>query len=367
MTETAAPLRIGVFGIRTIPSTYSGYETFATVLLPELTRRGHDVTLFVRDHEHAGSDYKGVKRLRVPSISTKQLDTISHGWSATVAAITKHRFDVVLAFNVANAPMMAALRATGTPTVLNVDGQEWLRGKWGAVGRRVFRASARISKRCADTLVTDCHAMQHVYRDQFNAESEVIPYCWTELLTPAELENQKAADRLAKYDLEPGRYVVTGGRLVPENNVDKIVESYCRTTLDRDIVVLGTANYDSPVTRAVQECATRDSRVRFLGHVHDRRDFGAILANAAVYFHGHSVGGINPSLIEAMGVGAHICALDTPFNREALGDAGRYFSDPATAATEAVHLQSASHEFDHLPILARKRAQEEFGLERIAT
>ena len=125
------PLNIGVFGARGIPSTYSGYETFLTTLLPELVARGHRVTMYCRRGETEGDDhYLGVDRVILPAIPGKQFSTLSHGAVASLRSrIARH--DVVLTVNVANAAFCALHRYTGRPIVLNTDGQEWLRGKWG--------------------------------------------------------------------------------------------------------------------------------------------------------------------------------------------------------------------------------------------
>ena len=262
-------LHIGVFGVRSIPSTYSGYETFATVLLPELVRRGHRVTLYVRGGEREQPSFEGVRRIGLPTWKTKQFDTISHGIVAARTARKDPDIDVVLAFNVANAIMLAPLTRAGVPTVLNVDGQEWLRDKWGRVGKQVFFSSAAAAKRCATLLVSDCVAMQKIYLRRFDAESVPIPYCWTDMVDTTSPQTEDA-EVLERHGLVAKSYVLTGGRMVPENNIHRIVASHCRSDLDADIVVLGTANYNSPVTRSINNAAAQDSRVKILGHISNR-------------------------------------------------------------------------------------------------
>lgn len=313
-------LDIGVFGARAIPSTYSGYETFLTALLPALAARGHRVTMYCRpgtiDEE---TPFEGVERRITWATSTVSTSTLSHGLVTAVAS-RRAGHDVALVVNVANTPFTYFQRLSGQPVVVNTDGQEWLRGKWGPLGRRVFHASARIARRSATALVSDCAAMADIYRDEFRAESTVIPYCF-----PAS-DWSPGDSVLTAHGLTSRDYVVVGGRHNPENNIDRVTESYVAGDLPHPLLVLGTANYDSPVTRRVAELAERDDRVRMLGHVDDRHDFFDLLHHSAVYVHGHSVGGMNPSLVEAMRSGVDIAALETPFNRETLGDAGNYFT-----------------------------------------
>lgn len=124
---TARPMNIGVYGSRGIPSTYSGYETFLTVLLPELVRRGHAVTIYCRrDAVPDEPEYQGVRKRFLPSIQTKELGTLTHGALSAVTARAR-RHDVILVVNPANALFCWAATRTGQPVVLNTDGQEWLR------------------------------------------------------------------------------------------------------------------------------------------------------------------------------------------------------------------------------------------------
>ncbi len=317
MTE---PVDIGVFGARGIPSTYSGYETFLTTLLPALAERGHTVTMYCRRGDTAGrGPYLGVERVVLPAIPGKQFNTLSHGALASVRArLASH--DVVLAVNVANAFFCALHRYTGRPIVLNTDGQEWLRGKWGRMARNYFYTSARNAGRCATALVSDCGAMADVYRDEFHADSTVIPYCVP--MRPV-VTDTGVCDR---FGVTPGEYFVVAARLNPENHVDAIAEAYTATSHTQPLLVLGTANYRTPVETRLAYLADNDRRIRVVGHVGDRDEFLDLLSSARSYLHGHSVGGMNPSLVEAMHAGAQICALDTPFNRETLGDAGIFFT-----------------------------------------
>lgn len=320
--RAAAGLDVGVFGARGIPSSYSGYETFLTVLLPELVARGHRVTMYCRSGAAPEErEYRGVRCVRLPALRSKQLSTPSHGLVATAAArVARH--DVVFAVNVANAAYCLAARLSGQRMVLNTDGQEWLRGKWGVVGRAVFRSSAHLVRWATNAVVADCDAMRAVYLEQFGTDSTVIPYCWGGV-SPS--PRPALLDRLG---LEPGGYVLAAGRLVPENQLGEIADAYLGTDLPHPIVVLGTANYRSPVSAHLARLAARDGRVVIGGHVADRAEYCGIVRDALAYVHGHQVGGMNPSLLDAMGSGARIVAADTPFNRETLGSAGDYFRRP---------------------------------------
>jgi len=355
------PLRIGVFGARGIPSTYSGYETFLTILLPELARRGHAVTMYCRrDEVPRLPAFEGVACRHLPAVRSKQFATLSHGWLAAAASAAA-RHDVLLVVNVANAPACLFARVLGRRIVLNTDGLEWTRSKWGAVAHGVFWACARMARVSTSGLIADSVAMRDVYQRRFDAPSTVIPYCWPGVEAPLPATRNR-------FSMEPRTYLVIAGRLVPENNIDRIAESYLQTDFPHALLVLGSANYRSPVVAALDRLAAQDQRLVLGGHVDDRAEFMSLLRDSLVYLHGHSVGGINPALIEAMGCGARIVALDTPFNREALGNTGDYFGmvQPSMASVVARVLDEADPENQSRREAAKVRARARFDLATVA-
>jgi len=359
----APRLRIGVLGIRGVPSTYSGYETFLTAMLPELAARGHDITTYVRGEDDGVAEWKGIKRRHLPSVESKAFETISHTAVGSVAARLSGEHDVLLCCNVACALFTWLPAHTGLPVVLNVDGIEWIRGKWGTFARRTFKVAARMAKFSATTLIADCEEMRSIYLREFGADSEVIPYCWPGLND--DKDPSEIVRLVNDLDLKERGYNLIGGRLNPENNIARIARSYIETDNPLPLVVLGAANYDSPERRAIERLMRQDDRIRFLGHIGDRSTYGALVGCSSIYFHGHSVGGMNPGLVEALGCGARIAAFETPFNRETVGDAAYLFPNPDTAARDAMQAFDLIDE-EELRISAAKRAREDFSVERVA-
>ncbi|MEZ5321668.1 MAG: hypothetical protein R2698_06300 [Microthrixaceae bacterium] len=159
------------------------------------------------------------------------------------------------------------------------------------------------------------------------------------------------------------------GRHNPENNMDAIAELYAATDRDLPFVVLGTANYDSPTTANLTALSRRDERIRLLGHIGGRSEFFDLVHHAATYIHGHSVGGTNPSLIEAMGSGARICANDTPFCRETLAGVAPYFSldQPSFAAAIGSILDDDPGHDAEVRAATRARASDRFNVVDVVT
>lgn len=356
----AIPLHIGVFGARGVPSTYGGFETFLTFLLPELVRMGHSVTVYCREEGKGPlDDYSGVTRRRAPYLRRNSLETFSHGLTSAALAV-RARHDVVLVCNVANVPATAVLRALGTPVVLNTDGQEWLRGKWSRLWQTVFRGASAFARHSATALVSDCNGMAEVYRNQFNADSTVIPYAW------AALDGRVDRSLLSRFELSERSYFVIGGRHVPENNLAEIAAEFSRSGVSSKLVILGSSTYPTPVTEELRALAQRDQRLVLLGHVGDRDMYRAIMASSLLYLHGHSVGGMNPALVEAMGMGCAIAANDVTFNREVLGNTGWYFTLGTGAVAELVaRVERAPEAMDDLRRIAAIRAKHEYDGERV--
>lgn len=328
-----------------------------TVLLPELARRGHQITMYCRSGEEKRSTHEGVNLTRLPSLESKRTSTLSHGLVASaVARVARH--DVVLVVNVANTPYCVLARATGQRVVLNTDGQEWLRGKWGSVGRRYFLWCARHAAAGAAALVSDCREMSRVYQEDFGALSSVIPY--------SAMPSVDAGHDLTQFGVRAGAYGLVAARMNPENNVDRIAAAFARSRLDVPLLVAGTANYDSPVAEHVRQIARSDKRIRPIGHVGDRGTFASLLKHARVYIHGHSVGGMNPSLVEAMAAGALVVALGTPFNREVLGNTGVYFDSDDELISVLNSLSSGEGPGEALRDAASSRAFGRFCLRDVA-
>ena len=171
--------------------------------------------------------------------------------------------------------------------------------------------------RLSDALIADAQGIADYYAQEFSAPTELISYGAPRVPT--------RTDRLAELDLEAGGYHLVVARFEIENHIDVVVDGYTRSSARRPLVVVGSAPYADEYTRRVESLA--DARVRLLGGVWDQELLDQLYTGALVYHHGHSVGGTNPSLLRAIGAGTAVDAFDVSFNREVLGEAGRYWSD----------------------------------------
>jgi glycosyltransferase involved in cell wall biosynthesis len=323
MNTASESLRIAILGGRGYPSTYGGYETLVRHLAPRWVADGHDVTVYCRTRDTSRRKWTvgGVECRWTPGVDSTKLSTLTFGATANLDAALRG-YDVALVLNVANGFYLPLLKARGIPSVLNTDGIEWERGKWGTVARRVFLTGAQLSARYADLLVADSQAIGDIWREKFGVQSRFIPY-------GGDVVEQHSSSRIEALGLEPEAYVLAVARLIPENNVELLLDALDRGKIMAPVVVVGSATSKSPIEQRLRDLDAR-GRVKWLGHVSDQELLLELWGQCGVYVHGHSVGGTNPALLQALGAGAPTLALNTVFSREVIGDDEQLFDGAAS-------------------------------------
>jgi len=317
MPGKAAALRIAMLGTRGVPARYSGFETCVEELGARLAARGHEVTVYCRvPHvSYPGATYRGMRLVRLPTIRSKHLDTIAHTLLSSLHALAM-RFDIALYFNVGNSPVTWVPRVAGQRVVLNVDGLDWKRRKWGRFARWYIRSCERWAARFPHRMVTDSRRVQQYYQQRYGAVSTYIAY-------GAEPVSAPPGPHLVRHGLEPGRYILFVGRLVPENCAHHLVEAFAELATDLRCVIVGDAPYAAAYIRSLR--AASDPRVLFTGYLFGE-GYRELLSNAYCFVETSEVGGTHPALLEAMAAGRCVVVNDTPENLETIGDAG--FSYP---------------------------------------
>ena len=311
-------LRIAICGGRGIPHSYSGTEVLVAQLATRLASRGHDMIVYCRRSlfRERPVFYQGVRLIYLPSIETKVLGSPTHTLLCALDVCFR-KVDLVLVMNIVNGLHCAVFRALGQQCAIMVDGQDWKRGKWGRAARSYFHWCAKhIGEICPRGVITDAIGMRQIYLDEFGTTSACIA-------SGADVQVSTRPEIVREYGLEPFGYYLIASRLVPENNAELIVKAFERVRTDRLLAIAGTANYKSKFVERLKE--TKDPRVRFLGHIADPEHMKELHCNTYAYVHGHSLGGVNPALLKALGCGNCVLALNTPFNVEPLQNYGILF------------------------------------------
>jgi glycosyltransferase involved in cell wall biosynthesis len=353
-------LRIAMVGTRGVPAAYGGFETAIEEIGQRLAARGHDVTVYCRSANRSRPrTHLGMTLVHLPALKTKSIETLSHTALSAIHLAFGKRQDAAFVFNAANAPFVPLIRSRGAATAVHVDGLEWKRGKWGRMGKKYYRMAEQMAVKDADALISDAQGIADYYDHEFGIPTELLTY-------GANILRDPASDRLAELGLEPGQYHLVVARFEPENHVDVIVDGYTASGATLPLVVVGSAPYSAAYTDRIEQVASADPRIQRLGGVWDQEQLDQLYAHALTYLHGHSVGGTNPSLLRAMGAATATLANDNVFNRDVLGEDGRFWSDAAGVAALVEGAEANAAEAAAIGRRLQERAEETYDWDAIA-
>ena len=310
-------MKIALLGTRGIPARYSGFETFYEQFAVRLARRGHHVTVFNRYPfiPSRETSYMGVHIIPLRTIAHKSLDTIFHTF-LSVLHLPFIRPDLVYFCGVGNAIFCLPCRWLGIPTVINVDGEDWARKKWGGFASRWLLWSEGWAARFADVVIADARVIQKRYRELYNRETLFIPY-------GANIPTQTPpSDILTRLGLKPDGYVLFVSRLVPENRAELLIEAFRGIKTDKKLVIVGDAPYSEEYKKSLHDAA--DERVIFAGYVF-ADDYAAISKQACLFCLPSGIDGTRPVLLDQMGFGNCIVVRNSAANMEVIGDTAATF------------------------------------------
>ncbi len=307
-------MKIALLGTRGVPAAYGGFETLVENIGQRLAGRGHDVSVYCRPHMVGGrfTHYRGMRLVFLPTIASKHLDTIVHTLVSTLYMAATDRPDVAFYFIAGNSPLAALSRLLGVPSIINVDGLDSTRAKWGRCASAYLRWAERIAPRCANATITDSRDVQTLYREQFGAETSFIPY-------GAAMDGTDTGEHLKRFNLKRRDYILFVGRLEEENNAHVLVKAFEGLDTDLKLVVVGDAPYSDQYREALH--ATKDERVCFTGYVFGD-GYRELMRNAAMFVAPTEAGSTHPVIVEAMAAGNCVLVNDYRPNLETIGDAG---------------------------------------------
>ena len=356
--QSPSTRHLRILGTRGVPAAHGGFETFAEQLALYLVGRGWKVTVYCQE-EGVGpvveDTWRGVHRVRMPVARADAGGTVVFDWLSTLHASKSKGLVLTLGYN--TAVFCALYRIRGLRNVINMDGIEWRRQKWGTVAKLWFWLNDWAGCLLGNHLVADHPEIQrHLNTRVRSNKISTIPYGADAVL---------AADvsLLARHGLEPGGYAVLIARAEPENSILEVVKAWSRQPRGLRLVVLG--KYDSGHAYQQAVMAAASSEVLLVGAIYDQTVVQALRFFACFYVHGHQVGGTNPSLVESLGAGNAILAHDNPFNRWVAGSAAVYFSNEADCAEQIAALQADAALTSRLQAASRLRHEEQFTCERV--
>jgi glycosyltransferase involved in cell wall biosynthesis len=338
-------MKIAITGTRGIPNRYGGFEQFAEQLSVRLAMRGHDVWVYNPSfHPYTENEFKKVRIVR--KFNPEKLIGPAANYIYDHICLhdaVKRKADVILECGYATAaPALRLLNFRKSKILINPDGMEWQRLKYNAPIRTLIHRSENTIVKMGFKLVCDNQELVNYYSGKYNIEPSYIPYGAEIFTGPDEIV-------LKDYYVKPFEYFLVIARFEPENNLRQIIQGFLKSSSKGKLLAEGKSVFESkfsdetnklndkkllivgnPLNRFGQKLlrdCTGSSDILFTKDIFDQNVLNNLRYYSRAYFHGHSAGGTNPSLLEAMAAGSFIIAHDNRFNRNILKDNALYFNN----------------------------------------
>jgi len=310
-------MRIGLIGTRGIPAKYGGFETFAEKISALFVKKGYSIYIQCDAGSFTQDSYNG-SGLFFSSV-TKTDNPIRYYWEGIKWGCRNS--DILLVATTGGSIFYFLKYFRNRIIITITDGIESKRNKWPLPHRLYLRFSEWLAANLSDYLIADSQKIREYLESAYPASKNkihVIEY-------GADIVDSFNQNYLIEYGLEPDKYYLVVCRLEPENNVKMIIDGFKMSKSERKLFIVGKLT-DSKYVRNLQVQAD-DRRIIFAGGVYDEEKLQSLRFACSAYIHGHSVGGTNPSLLEAMGCGNITICHDNAFNREVTSESQFYFKD----------------------------------------
>ena len=284
-------LNIGIVGTRGIPNYYGGFEQVASYLSAQLVDRGNAVTVYSpHNHPYREDTWKGVRIIRCYDPPLGTAGQFVYDLICLLDA-RKRNFDVLLLLGYTSSSVWGRWYPKGPVIINNMDGLEWKRSKYSLPVRSFLKYAERLAVRFSDYYIADSTAIRDYLQWQYGIESTYIPY-------GAEIISEEDNKILKTWGLSRDQYYMIVARMEPENNIEMVIEGFLLSGTGKKMLVVGDTGNE--YGKHLQERFAGQAHVVFTGPIFDRVGLHTLKTCASLYFHGHSVGGTNPSLLEAM-------------------------------------------------------------------
>ncbi len=312
-------MKIAILGTRGIPNNYGGFEQFAEYLSTGLVEKGHEVFVYnSHNHFYKADNWNGVNIIHCfdPEYLIGTSGQFIYDLNCIINS-RKYDFDFILQLGYTSSSIWNRFLPKKSLLVTNMDGIEWKRSKFSLKVQNFLKYAEGLAVKYSDYFIADSIGIQQYLKKEYQVESSYIPY-------GAELMNDPDSDILKEYNLKKQNYDIVIARMEPENNIEMIIKGYLNSKQERDLVIIGSleTNFGKYISQKYAH-----NNIKYLGFVSGIENLNSLRNFSNLYFHGHSVGGTNPSLLEAMASSSLICAHDNIFNKSILDSDAYYFTD----------------------------------------
>jgi len=337
-------MKIAILGTRGIPNNYGGFEQFAEFLSTGLVEKGHEVTVYNSSaHPYKKKIFRGVKIKRIydPEKNIGTVGQFVYDFFSILNTRSEH-FDIILQLGYTSSSLFYKLHPKESIVVTNMDGLEHKRSKYSPNVQKFLRLAESLAVGQSNLLISDSLGIKEYLKKKYDVSSKYIPYGATLF------ENAKK-DVLEKYSVFEHSYFLLIARLEPENSIEVILDGFILSGSGDTFLVVGSAN--TKFAKYLQKKFLDFQNIKFVGAIYDLEVLNNLRYFCKAYFHGHTVGGTNPSLLEAMASNAIICAHNNEFNRAVLEKDAFYFF----TSTEVSDFICSNVFGDSLPFIQNNR------------
>jgi glycosyltransferase involved in cell wall biosynthesis len=334
-------MKIAILGTRGIPNFYGGFEQCAEYLALGLVNNGFEVIVYnSHNHPYKESNWNGVKLVHCydPEDKLGTVGQFIYDFNCIVD-VRKRNCDIILQLGYTSSSIWGWMLPKKSIITTNMDGLEWKRTKYSNMVRKFLLYAEKLGVKYSDYLISDSLGIKEYLNEKYNADSTFIAY-------GATLFDNANTHILQPYDLKPYEYNILIARLEPENSIEIILDGVVESDLQIPFLVIG--KHLSSFGEYLKNKYSNYKHIQFIGGIYDISTLNSLRHYSNIYFHGHTVGGTNPSLLEAMASSAFICANDNSFNRYILGDDSLYFHnsrDIAETLNNVDHTSEAYHNY----------------------
>jgi len=337
-------MKIAIIGTRGIPNYYGGFEQCAEYLALGLVKRGFEVIVYnSHNHPYQEKQWNGVQIVHCydPENRLGTVGQFIYDLNCILNA-RKQNCDIILQLGYTSSSVWGWLMPKKAIVTTNMDGLEWKRTKYSGKVKKFLRYAESLAVKYSDYLISDSIGIQDYLKNTYNATSSFIAYGATVF------ENNDASV-LSKYELQPYEYDMLIARLEPENSIEIILDGVAKANLLRPFLVVG--NHETTYGNYLKNKFSVNSQIKFIGGIYNIDILNNLRFYSNIYFHGHTVGGTNPSLLEAMASNSLICANANDFNKYILKNDAIYFNE---AKDVTAHLVNTKYNDDLFQLMLEK-------------
>lgn len=311
-------MKIGIIGTRGIPNNYGGFEQFAEHLSASLVQRGHSVSVYnSHNHPYKKNEWNGVEIIHKfdPEYQIGTAGQFFYDLNCILDS-RRRKFDVILNLGYTSSSVWSRFFPKRSVLITNMDGLEWKRSKYSNRVQKFLLYAEKLAVKGSDALIADSKAIRSYIEQRYNKNSAFIAY-------GASVFSDPDTSVLNDYHVEPHNYHLLVARMEPENNIETILDGIEKSSVQKTTLVVGNCknNFGQHLVRKF----AHNKNIIFCGTIYDQYIINNLRHFSDLYFHGHSVGGTNPSLLESMACGCFIAAHDNEFNRAVLETDALYF------------------------------------------